>query len=43
MAQEPAREERTLIKEMMTRARTAQSRVENWTQEDLNRLSQAIA
>ena len=43
MARELTEEERNLIAEMMDRARAAMAQIEDWSQEDLDRLSQAIA
>ena len=43
MGRELTEEEKNLANEMLDRARTAMVQVEGWTQEDLNRLSQAIA
>ncbi len=43
MARELTEEERKLIAEMMERARAAMAQIEDWSQEDLDRLSQAIA
>ena len=43
MGRELTEEEKNLADEMLDRARTAMVQVEGWTQEDLNRLSQAIA
>ena len=36
-------EEQQLAQEMLMRARTAQAQIEDWSQDQLNRLSQAIA
>ena len=43
MARELTDDEKTLAHEMLTRARTAQGQIEGWTQDQLDRLSQAIA
>lgn len=43
MGRELTEEEKNRADEMLDRARTAMVQVEGWTQEDLNRLSQAIA
>lgn len=43
MAREITEDERVLADEMLARARVAQAQIENWSQENLNRLSQAIA
>ena len=43
MGKELSAEERNLAKEMMGRARAAMAEIEDWSQKDLDRLSQAIA
>ena len=43
MGKELSAEERNLAKEMMGRAREAMAEIEDWSQKDLDRLSQAIA
>ena len=43
MARELTEEERIEVAEMIFRARAAMAEIEDWSQEDLNRLSQAIA
>lgn len=43
MTKELSAEEKNLAKDMMDRARTAMAIIENWSQKDLDRLSQAIA
>ena len=43
MARELTEDEKTLAHEMLARARAAQSQIEDWSQDQLNRLSQAIA
>ena len=43
MGKELSAEERNLAKEMLDRARAAMAKIEDWSQKDLDRLSQAIA
>ena len=43
MARELTEEERQLASDMMARARAAMAKIEDWSQKDLDRLSQAIA
>jgi len=43
MGKELTEEDRELAAEMLSRARAAMAEIENWSQVDLNRLSQAIA
>ena len=43
MGKELSAEERNLAKEMLDRARAAMAEIEDWSQKDLDRLSQAIA
>ena len=42
MARELTDDEKTLAHEMLNRARTAQGQIEGWTQDQLDRLSQAM-
>ncbi|MGE4611817.1 MAG: aldehyde dehydrogenase family protein [Paracoccaceae bacterium] len=43
MARELTEEERNLVADMLARARSAMAAIENWSQEDLDRLARAIA
>ena len=43
MARELTEDEKTLAHEMLERARAAQAQIEDWSQDNLDRLSQAIA
>ena len=43
MARDLTEDERALAEDMLARARTAQAQIEHWSQEQLDRLSQAIA
>lgn len=43
MARELTEDEKVLAHDMLTRARAAQAQIENWSQEQLDRLSKAIA
>ena len=43
MARELTEDEKALAHDMLTRARAAQAQIENWSQEQLDRLSKAIA
>ena len=43
MGRELTNEERDLVAQMVERARTAMALIEDWSQTDLDRLSQAIA
>ena len=43
MGREITEEERALVDKMVSKAKSAMVKIENWTQRDLDRLSQAIA
>ena len=43
MARELTEDEKVLAHDMLARARAAQAQIENWSQEQLDRLSKAIA
>ena len=43
MGREITEEERALVDNMVAKAKSAMGKIENWTQRNLDRLSQAIA